>query len=505
MLWRASAGDVLPFFIVDPWFYQQPELSHQRVNFLWESLAELAQAIQQRGGKLLLFHGDSVTIVRQLTQELLAQNYIPHLLFNRDIQVIYGLERDQKIIQLYQDQNLPVTPCTNYYLSPAGHGDNWLEEYYHYQNQPLHPIPERIYTPDICLKTPQISLTDFKQNYGINHIKNPWFTGGESVAQSTLNTFLAGRFHGYHWKISRPWLAQQKATSHLSPHLTFGTISGREVYQKVQKKRQEYPDHDRAVLSLRAFRDRLRWRDSASQRLYDQPNLVHQNVYPEFDEWYNYKPLTPEQQMYFSRWQHGMTGFPLVDASMRQLQQMGWMNFRMRAMCATFLTINCGISWHYGAQHYMQHLIDGDLAIDHWQWQMQAGITNPLSSSFRIYNPERNARERDQNWQFIHYWVPELRGIQPQDWGKVIVHSYPQPMLDWAETRRQHGAIIQGLRERVRQRLYREQGQELTIAQQAQNTLKRYHQRWCQYYRQAASHHGQQLSLDLGDLHSSMN
>ncbi len=502
IVWRANRGYVLPFFIIDPWFYQQPEISAQRVNFLLESLAQLDRALRQRGSKLFLLHGDSVTILRELTQELLDRNYTPHLLFNRDIQVAYGLERDQKIMRFYQEENLKITVCTNFFLNLSGHGNDWLEQYYHYQNQPLYPIPDQINTPEIVLKTSQITITDITQKYGLNYPKNTWFTGGESQAQATLNTFLARRFHGYHWKISRPWFAQQRATSHLSPHLAFGTISGRQVYQKVQQKRQEYPDHDRAVLSLRAFRDRLRWRDSASQRLYNNPHLVHQNIYPEFDEWYNLEPLSPEKERYFSNWQNGTTGFPLVDASMRQLRQMGWMNFRMRAMCATFLTINCGISWHYGAQHYMQCLIDGDLAIDHWQWQMQAGITNPLSASFRIYNPEKNAQERDQNWQFIHYWVPELRSIQPTDWGNITINYYPQPMLNWSETRQKYGQIIRQIREQVRQRLYREQGRELVIAQQAQNTLKRYRQRWRNYCQQGEPNYGQQLSLDFGDLHS---
>ncbi|MEN9214341.1 MAG: FAD-binding domain-containing protein [Gloeomargarita sp. DG02_3_bins_56] len=499
IIWRGSQGNILPFFIIDPWFYQQPEIGAQRVNFLFESLAELDKQLHKIGSQLYLFHGNSLQMIQTLTQELLAQDYRPYLLFNRDVQVTYGLERDQKVKQFYQAHGLAVTECTNFFLAPSGHGDTWLQDYYHYQNQPLHPTPERLHTPHLMLNTPQISLKDAIRKYGTNCSKNAWFSGGESQAQATLHSFLTRRFYGYHWKISRPWLAQQGATSHLSPHLTFGTMSGRYVYQKVQAKRRAYADHDRRVLSLRAFRDRLRWRDAASQRLYDHPRLIHENLYPEFDQWYNCEPLTAEKALYFRRWQQGTTGFPLVDASMRQLRQMGWMNFRMRALCATFLTINCGISWHYGAQHYMQYLIDGDLAIDHWQWQMQAGITHPLSASFRIYNPERNAQERDQHWQFIHYWVPELRALSPDDWGKVTLDAYPPPMLNWSESRQQNGQIIKQLREQVRQRLRREQGQEFRIAQQAQTTRKRYHQRWRNYYQPNQPHAGQQLSLDFGD------
>jgi deoxyribodipyrimidine photo-lyase len=132
----------------------------------------------------------------------------------------------------------------------------------------------------------------------------------------------------------------------------------------------------------------LRWHDSFTQRLYNHPELAHTNRYPEFDQVYSLNKLNAEKQELFEAWQEGQTGFPLVDASMRQLKTMGWMNFRTRAMCATFLCINCGISWQHGAQHYMNYLVDGDLAIDNWQWQMQAGVTNPLSDTFRIYKPE---------------------------------------------------------------------------------------------------------------------
>lgn len=188
-------------------------------------------------------------------------------------------------------------------------------------------------------------------------------------------------------------LSQLGATSHLSPHLAFGTISTRTVYQSTKAKAEELKAQPKAEFSLKAFRDRLRWHDSFTQRLYFHPEIAYTNRYREFDQLYTPSALSGAKQELFQAWQQGMTGFPLVDASMRQLKTMGWMNFRMRAMCATFLTINCGISWHHGANHYMNYLVDGDLAINNWQWQMQAGVTNPLSDTFRIYNPSKNIAE----------------------------------------------------------------------------------------------------------------
>lgn len=123
---------------------------------------------------------------------------------------------------------------------------------------------------------------------------NNYFIGGETQATATLDSFLSSRFHGYHWKVSRPWLTQQGATSHLSPHLTFGTISVRQVYQRTKAKAAELENQPKAQFSLKTFRDaeggslcdhRLRWHDSFTQRLYSHPELAHTNRYcPEFLE-----------------------------------------------------------------------------------------------------------------------------------------------------------------------------------------------------------------------------
>nr|MDZ8061407.1 FAD-binding domain-containing protein [Nostoc sp. EkiNYC01] len=169
----------------------------------------------------------------------------------------------------------------------------------------------------------------------------------------------------------------------------------------------------------------------------------------------------------------------VVDASIRQLKTMGWMNFRMRAMCATFLTINCGISWHHGAKHYMNYLVDGDLAIDNWQWQMQAGVTNPLSDTFRIYNPNKNISEKDPDGSFIYHWIPEFHGYSLQD---ILTEkykcdsSYPLPILDWSKTRKVNGKIVSDLRKQTKVRLISLGGDEYESAVVAKETVDKYWQ-----------------------------
>jgi deoxyribodipyrimidine photo-lyase len=491
----ADNAEVLPCFIIDPWFYQQAEVGKARVKFLFDSLENLDSNLREQGSQLYLLEGNSLNVIQELTRELLKLGDRPKLFFNHDVQVQYGIERDRQIIDFYREHSLEYYQGLNNFLQTDENcRDEWMEEYYTYLRQPLHPTAERINTPQLRIDIPQLTFSQLKQKYSqfweaesfgeaaasqnlFKRTENTYFSGGETQAISTLSSFLDSRFHGYHWKISRPWLTQQGATSHLSPHLTFGTVSVRQVYQSTKAKAAELANNPKAQFSLKAFRDRLRWHDSFTQRLYFHPELVHTNRYPEFDEYYSPAELDEEKQELFTAWKEGQTGFPLVDASMRQLKTMGWMNFRMRAMCATFLCINCGISWHHGAEHYMKYLVDGDLAIDNWQWQMQAGVTNPLSDTFRIYNPNKNLEEKDGEVKFIYHWVEELRGYNLSEIlnGAYLNESpYPEPILDWAQTRKTNGKIISGLRKRVKVRLLVEQGVDLEQAAIAKRTVEKY-------------------------------
>ncbi|MBN3963026.1 FAD-binding domain-containing protein [Nostoc sp. NMS8] len=471
---------VLPFFIIDPWFYTWADVGTARVRFLFECLENLNSNLRKLGSRLYLFEGNSIEILQELTKQLTERGYKPKLFFNRDVQVEYGINRDKTIVDFYKQLNLDYHIGLNNFLQSVEQRDPWFNEYYTYQRQPQYPIPQTINTPQLTLNLPQLTFEELKQKYhSFWAVEKVYFPGGETQAKSKLDSFLKKRYYGYHWKLSRPMLSQLGATSHLSPHLTFGTISTRTVYQSTKARAEELKTQPKAEFSLKAFRDRLRWHDSFTQRLYFYPEIAYKNRYQEFDEWYTPLKLPREKQELFQAWLEGLTGFPLVDASMRQLKTMGWMNFRMRAMCATFLTINCGISWHHGARHYMNYLVDGDLAIDNWQWQMQAGVTNPLSDTFRIYNPNKNIPEKDPDLKFIYYWVSELKGYSLPEiiQGKYIgTSSYPQTILDWAKTRKVNGKIISDLRKKVRERLTLQGGTEYESAVAAQETVNKYWQ-----------------------------
>jgi len=269
---------VLPFFIIDPWFYTWDDIGKARVRFLFESLENLNNNLQRLGSQLILFEGDSTLILQDLTGQLMQQGYQPKLFFNRDVQVEYGISRDKAIVDFYQELNLDYHLGLNNFLQSADNRQKWFNEYYTYQRKSQYQAPETFNTPELSINLPQLTFTELKDKYrDFWDVGEVYFPGGETNAKSTLNSFLKARFHGYHWKLSRPWLSQQGATSHISPHLTFGTISTRTVYQSTKARVAELAGQDKAEFSLKAFRDRLRWHDSFTQRLYFHPEIAYEN------------------------------------------------------------------------------------------------------------------------------------------------------------------------------------------------------------------------------------
>ena len=470
--------EVLPCFIIDPWFYQQPEVSVVRVKFLFESIENLDANLRSLGSKLYLFEGESVEVMQQLTRALILLGKQPKLYFNRDVQVDYGINRDRTMIEFYQQQDLEVHLGRNHFLQETENYDTIWLDYHEYQERAPHTVPKRINTLRLKLDVPQLTISQLKHKYRrFLKAESYRYLGGEDNAKGTLNSFVSHRYQGYHWKMSRPSLAQQGATSHLSPHLDFGTISSRTVYQSITAIANKLPPQSKNYYSLKTFLDRLRWHDKFTQRHYFHPELAFKNRYAEFDDWYKSEELEGQRLELFQAWCEGKTGFPMVDASMRQLNAMGWMNFRMRAMCVTFLCINCGISWHHGAQYFMSRLVDGNIAINHWQWQAQAGVTNPMSKTFRIYSPTKNLQDKDPNLQFVRYWIPELSGYSQKDLlsgAYIFTSNYPEPVLDYKQTRLINGKIVSDLRAKVKERLEREGGEEYQQAIGAKETVEKY-------------------------------
>jgi deoxyribodipyrimidine photo-lyase len=240
---------------------------------------------------------------------------------------------------------------------------------------------------------------------------------GEQAAWDTLGSFLSGRGRDYRRALSSPITAAE-GCSRLSAHLAFGTISMRCVHQATEARIAATPDRSLAY-GLRGFASRLRWHCHFMQKLEDEPAIEWRNVARSVDglrpgDGVHDHPIDRER---FEAWAEGRTGYPMVDACMRQLRATGWLNFRMRAMLVSFAAYHLWLHWREPGLFLARQFLDFEPGI-HWsQMQMQSGTTG--INTLRIYSPAKQARDHDPLGQYVRQWVPE--------WG---TSAYPAPIVD---------------------------------------------------------------------------
>jgi deoxyribodipyrimidine photo-lyase len=279
-------------------------------------------------------------------------------------------------------------------------------------------------------------------------------TGTHRAATTQMRSFV-DRLSAYPQNISAPQDARD-GTSGLSPYLNFGLLSVRQVHQYVT-------EHAPSGRGLKMFTDRLVWNMHYNQKLVDWPGWTERAVNPVFEA-LNADRHEPEL---VTAWKRGETGFPMVDAAMRCLQQTGWLNFRMRAMCASFFTHVLHQPWWIGADWYHHHLVDSDVGINYTQWQSQAGLIGKPSQ--RVYNPRKQVRDHDPEGEWITEWVPELAALPSQfldrpertplgvqaECGVTIGEDYPRPVVEFEARRESFWSRYERLRPEAARQLAR--------------------------------------------------
>ncbi len=254
-------------------------------------------------------------------------------------------------------------------------------------------------------------------------LRETW-TPGEAGAHARLDDFLDGSVRGY--KDNRDLPAVQ-GTSMLSPHLRFGEISPFEVWHAAHEHRDSSTADD-----IRVFGSELGWREFSWQLLYFNPELATVNYHPEFNAFAWESSALSELQT----WQRGQTGYPLVDAGMRQMWEIGWMHNRIRMATASFLIKNLMIDWRVGEKWFWDCLVDADAASNAAGWQWVAGSGADASPYFRIFNPVLQSKKFDPEGTYIVRFVPELADAENvhEPW-KGAAPGYPGPVVDLKESR----------------------------------------------------------------------
>jgi deoxyribodipyrimidine photo-lyase len=260
---------------------------------------------------------------------------------------------------------------------------------------------------------------------------------GERAATDRLRAFLRSDVVEYRDERDRPDL---DSTSHLSPYLRVGAISVRACWRAALNAADRARERSDRSLARGAatWRGELAWREFFAHVLAAHPRLATESFRTEFDgiEW----ATGSEADDLLAAWRDGVTGFPLVDAGMRQLAATGWMHNRARLVTASFLVKDAGVDWRRGASVFSERLLDADVQQNDGNWQWVAGVGTDAAPYFRIFNPTLQARKFDPDGAYIRRWVPELADLDPahlhEPWrAPSPPPDYPAPMLDHAEAR----------------------------------------------------------------------
>ena len=395
----AGSDVVVPIFIFDPRILAAPDTGAPIVGFMLGCLESLEKNIEIAGGKLIFRHGE----VEEEMRAVLHATKAHALYFNRDYEP-QARKRDGAVEKMARSLGVEVHSYKDGVLHEP---DEILK---------ADGDPYRVFTPYSrswrALRKPAVLSkvkfarpSGFKNPAGVElptaeklgfDVTIPLPPAGERAGRERLKEFATGDLLHYASRRDFPALG---ATSRLSPHLRLGTLSPRTVLAMVEKAAAGYPSTRKQVDSLVG---ELIWRDFYRQILWHFPHVAEGCFKQEYDElkWENDERL-------FATWCEGRTGFPIVDAGMRQLNTTGWMHNRVRMIVAMFLTKDLLISWRWGERYFMQKLIDADLASNNGGWQWSASTGTDAQPYFRIFNPMAQARKFDPEGGYIQKYVPE--------------------------------------------------------------------------------------------------
>lgn len=393
----AASGEVVPLFVLDPYFFasQRAREFPHRMQFLLDSLTVLEASLLRLGSRLLIVPGRSVDIVPRLAREWSADRVVAH----RWVEP-FARERDRRVaealgegFQLYEGETLlapgtlrtragsPYTVFTAF--ARAFRAAAAIEE-------PL-PAPKTLPAVPASISPPTVAVPTCGE-LGIEC--NPAILdGGEAAARLRLERYLRDASDCYAANRDRMDLA---GTSRLSADIKFGTLSIRQVWHAVSEVQD-------ATAAGEAFLNELVWREFNYSTLWDRPELLERPFRAEFAGF----PWRHDERAW-QAWTVGQTGYPVVDASARQLLEEGFVHNRARMVSASFLTKHLLIDYRLGEAHYMKYLTDGDWAQNNAGWQWSAGCGCDAQPYFRIFNPTIQGQRFDPTGEYVRRWVPEL-------------------------------------------------------------------------------------------------
>ncbi len=430
---RAARGDVVPFYASEPALLGRDEMAGTRVRFVLESLADLRDEVARAGSRLALDHGEAVETVPRAARAAGAdavywnEEYEPESIA-RDAAVERALVAAGVAVRRFPDRLLVppgavATRTGTPYLvfTPFQRACEALP-----LAPPVAPVT-RLAPHDLPAR--EIATLE---RLGFTTTAERW-PGGAREARARLARFVAASLADY--DAGRDFPARER-TSRLSADLRFGTLSPRTVAAAVLAAAARSPA---ARASAARYVTELRWRDFYAHVLFHFPHCAHGAMRREYDavRW-------EHDEARLAAWREGRTGYPIVDAGMRQLVATGFMHNRVRMVVASFLTKDLLIDWRHGERHFMRHLVDGDPASNNGGWQWAASTGTDAQPYFRVFHPARQGERFDPDGDYVRRWVPELARV-PARWihspaeapplelaaaGVTLGDTYPAPIVD---------------------------------------------------------------------------
>jgi deoxyribodipyrimidine photo-lyase len=457
---KAAAGSaaLTGVFVLDPEILRDASMAPARLWFLRQSLLELAQRWRGAGSRLVLLQGDPAELLPKLALAVGARG----VAWNRDVEP-FARARDRRVAKALQAEGYRVEVAWDQLLVEpealrTGAGEpyrvygpflrNWRGQVA--QRQPagsaadggLDPLAapqglrdlevDALPRPDLWAALPRLQELPAEADLAAIAGLTP-FTGaslcpcrpGEAAAAAQLEAFAASALGRYEPERNLPALA---GTSGLSAALKFGTLSPRQAWAAAREAlAATRSEEERQAIGV--WEQELAWREFYQQALFHFPELADGPYRPQWRHfpWEN----DPAR---FQAWCDGLTGVPIVDAAMRQLNESGWMHNRCRMIVASYLVKDLVVDWRWGERQFMARLVDGDLAANNggWQWSASSGMDpKPL----RIFNPTTQAARFDPEAEYIRTWLPELAHVNTPDLlsgaiGALERRGYPEPIVD---------------------------------------------------------------------------